>query len=344
MRLTKALAILVLLSGALVLPLAGCGPSVDTGYGSTSGNNNGSGNNLTGPGYTWEQETSGTTTSLRSVCYTNNRWVAVGTGGGVGVTAESTDGKTWALTQFTATATYYLHYVGCGNNTFVALASSAIIYSGDGVGWGQASITTPDASTYPQEIAAVTYGNGVWVAVDDLFFTENGWGFLTSTDGGTWNENIVTGPYAQPTGITYGNGLYVVVGYGGLVLTSPDAITWTNQSLSSGTAIKGITFVNGKFYAVTIDGHVLISTDAVNWTSYTLNYSYPNGIAYGGSVFLTYGALSGGTMEVSADGQNWTNATSYLPTSLYNNAINGVAYGNGTFVAVGDGGSIGITY
>lgn len=334
---------------ALVILLAGCGPStsIDNSYSSGSGgSSSGGGTTLTGPGYTWDVETSGTTTDLRSVCYGANRWVAVGTSAGVGVTAASTDGKSWTLTQQTSVTDYYLHNVGCGNNTFVALASSAIIYSGDGVNWAQASVPSSGGSTpYPQAIAAVTYGNGLWVAVDDLYLTENGWGFLTSTDGASWSETLIGGAYAQPTAITYGNGLFVVVGYGGLLLTSPDGINWTNRSFTTGQAMLGITYANGMFVAVANNGQVLTSPDGINnWTVYSASSGALNAVSYGGGTWLAVGATSGGTAYVSTDGKTWTNASSYLPSGLYSGALNGVAYGNSSFIAVGDSGEIGLSH
>lgn len=335
------------LLGVLLGSLTACGPSISnyttTNTSGSMGMSGSTSNTLTGLGSTWTTQNSGTTTGFRSICFGAGRWLAVGTGGGVGVTAESTDGVTWNLTQQTATQYYDLTAAGCGNSIFVATSSNGILASGDGVSWAQASISTPDPNTYPQQIAAVTYGNGIWVAVDNLFFTNNGWGILTSADGASWTEAIVTGPYAQPTAITYGNGLYVVVGYGGLVLTSPDATTWTNETLSAGYAIMSIVFANGQFVAVTNSGQALISTDAVNWTSYSDSASYPNGIAYGGGAYLILGSLSGGTVAVSSDGKSWTNATSYLPSTLTNSGLTSAAYGNSTFVAVGGSGEIGTT-
>ncbi|HEX6549369.1 MAG TPA: hypothetical protein VF117_01750 [Gammaproteobacteria bacterium] len=350
MRFTKTLSVLAVLTSAALLLLAGCGPSVDTGYSSNTGSNNtgggSTGGTLTGLGYTWEVETSGTTTDLRSVCYGASRWVAVGTSAGVGVTAESTDGKSWTLTQQNSVADYYLHNVGCGNNTFVALASTAIIYSGDGVNWTQASVPSSNGSTpYPQAIAAVTYGNGLWVAVDDLFLTENGWGFLTSTDGASWSETLIGGAYAQPTAIAYGNGLYVVVGYGGLLLTSPDGTNWTNRSFTTGQAMLGITYANGMFVAVANNGQILTSPDGINnWNAYSVSSGALNAVGYGGGIFLAVGASSGGTAYVSTDGVSWTSASSYLPSGLYGAALNGAAYGNTSFVVVGDSGEIGLSH
>lgn len=350
MRITKTLTAIAVLTSATFLLLAGCGPSVDTGYSSSTGSNNNTGGGstggtLTGLGYTWEAGTSGTTSDFRSLAFGNTRWVAVGTGGGIGVIGESTDGKTWTLTSENATTYYDLHNVAFGNGTFVALSSLGILTSGDGIGWAAANVPTSNASTpYPQNLTAAVYGNGLWVAVDDFFLTENGLGIWTSSDNGAnWNILELNTTYAQPTAIAYGNGMYVIVGYGGLMLTSPDGANWTNRTLTTGQAMMGITYASGKFVAVTNDAHSLVSTDGINWTSYPMDISYMNGISYGGGIFLAYGALNGAAAEVSTDGKTWTSATSYLPNSIASSSLHGAAYGNSAFVVAGDSGVVAVS-
>jgi hypothetical protein len=330
-----------------ILLLAGCGSgSIDTNYGSSSNNSDnsssgGSTGGMTGLGYSWTAQNSGTNANFRNICFGAGRWLAVGTSGGTGITAESTDGSNWSLTQQSAAIDYDMNNASCANNTFLAVAEGGILVSSDGTSWAQATINTPNSSNYPQQLTAAAYGGGVWVVVDNLFLTEEGWGILTSTDGATWNETIVTGSYAQPTSIAYGNGTFVIVGYGGLIMTSTNGSTWTAGNLSSGVAIMSIVFANGQFVAVTNSGESLISTDGNNWSSYSDNNQYPNGIAYGGGIYLILGTLSGGSVAVSTDGQNWTNATSYLPGGLSADALTSAAYGNSMFVAVGNNGEIG---
>ena len=353
MRFTKTLTAIAVLTGTALLLLAGCGPSVDTGYSSTSGSSNNTGGGstggtLTGLGYTWEAGTSGTTNDFRSLAFGNSIWVAVGNGAGVGVIGKSTDGKTWALTSENDTSYYDLINVAFGNNTFVALSgTNGILTSSDGVNWARAAVnatTTSGGSPLPQNLTAAVYGNGLWVAVDNMFYTDDGFGIWKSTDNGaSWNVEFLSGGYAQPTAMAYGNGLYVIVGYGGLMLTSPDGTNWTNRTLTTGQAMMGITYANGEFVAITNDAHSLVSTDGINWTSYPMDISYMNGISYGGGIFLAYGALNGAAAEVSTDGKTWTNATSYLPNSIASSSLHGAAYGNSAFVVAGDSGVVAVS-
>lgn len=351
MRITKTLTALAMWSGAALLLLAGCGPSVSTDYGNTSGsssNTGSTGGTLSGLGYTWVAGTSGTTSDFRSVAFGNNVWVAVGTGAGVGLIGKSTDGKAWTLTSENATSYYDLINVAFGNNTFVALSgTNGILTSSDGVNWAPATVnatTTTGGSPLPQNLTAAVYGNGLWIAVDNMFYTDDGFGIWKSTDNGaSWNVEFLSGGYAQPTAMAYGNGTYVIVGYGGLVLTSQDGTNWTNRTFTTGQAMMGITYANNEFVAITNDGHSLVSTDGINWTSYPMDYSYMNGVSYGGGIFLAYGALSGAVAEVSTDGKTWTSATSYLPNSIASSSLHGAAYGNSAFVVAGDSGVVAVS-
>lgn len=340
------LASLTLITLVLVL-LCGCGPSTSVdNYDSSGGSNSGSGGGgtLTGLGYTWETGVSGTTTGFRSICFGNNRWIAVGNGSGSGEIGESLDGKSWSLTQENSATYYSLDNVAYGNGTFVALSQLGILVSTDGLSWSPGSVTSPDSSTYPQGLTASVYGNGLWVAVDNLFFTEEGWGILTSTDGVSWNETILSGSYAQPTAITYGNGTYVIVGYGGLLLTSPDGANWTNRSFTTGQAMTGVTYAGGKFVAVANNGQILTAADATGqWTATSVSVNGFNAIGYGGGLFLAVGSVSGAQVYTSTDGANWTNATSYLPSTIVSSSLNGAAYGNSAFVVAGDSGVVAVS-
>jgi hypothetical protein len=93
---------------------------------------------------------------------------------------------------------------------------------------------------------------------------------------------------------------------------------------------------------------ILRSADGVVWTSHGFNRPFrPNndssslaGVACGGGKFVAVGFEYGpddikGLICLSRDGMNWT-----LTDSFPNVYLNAVAYGNGTFVAVGINGLI----
>jgi len=70
--------------------------------------------------------------------------------------------------------------------------------------------------------------------------------------GVTWTPRIVG---KKLNGVAYGkdlngNGLFVAVGGGGTILTSPDGITWTLQTSGTSNTLYGIAYGNGRFVAV----------------------------------------------------------------------------------------------
>jgi hypothetical protein len=59
--------------------------------------------------------------------------------------------------------------------------------------------------------------------------------------------------------VAYGNGLFVAVGYGGTILTSPDGAGWTARTSGTSNALLGVAYGNGKFVAVGQYGIILTS-------------------------------------------------------------------------------------
>ena len=77
----------------------------------------------------------------------------------------------------------------------------------------------------------------------------------------TW-DNRTSGTTDDLYGVTYGNGIYVVVG-GGNILTSSDGITWIIRS--AGVGLRRVIYRNELF--VTVGGKILTSTDGISWTT-----------------------------------------------------------------------------
>jgi hypothetical protein len=146
----------------------------------------------------------------------------------------------------------------------------------------------------------VAYGTGFFVGV--IFDM-----IVTSPDGITWTQRVgSTGSlwtYGGLNAVSYGNGLFVAVG-GTAVLTSPDGVTWTQRCSGAALALGAITRGNGLFVAAGYKT-ILTSPDGLTWTT----QETPEGIPW----------------EEAGGAKNW---------------LQSVAYGNGTFVAVGDAGIV----
>jgi len=145
---------------------------------------------------------------------------------------------------------------------------------------------------------------------------------------------------ATPTGIAYGNGIWVTVPSSGtgFFQTSTDGITWTQRplfgSLASVTNWSGIIYANGYFLALPnsfVSGAV--STDGVNWSVSTMpvntTWAQP---AYGNGVWVIIS--QGGSVYTSQSPAGPWNAITTLGggSATYSS----VAYGNGVFVSISD--------
>ncbi|MDB6122229.1 MAG: cell wall/surface repeat protein [Pedosphaera sp.] len=176
--------------------------------------------------------------------------------------------------------------------------------------------TVPITTNYNLFDAA--YGNGRYIVGGQSKQTPDVAGIFASDDGFNWitvagngNTNIFT----YPKKIIFANGRFVAVGWAGGFCTSTNGLNWEAGSVQSLTpvlvSLYGLTFGNGKFVAV---GD---TTDY--WTHQGSSYSTSTNIF------------------TSTDGINWTPRRSIVAVSSAK-PISSVTYGNGNFLAVGEGG------
>jgi hypothetical protein len=156
----------------------------------------------------------------------------------------------------------------------------------------------------------------------------DGGAIAISQDAVAWNV-VSSGTANALLGVAYGNGVFVAVGTAGTILTSANGESWTSRTSGTVQDISGIVYQNLLFMAVETSGTILTSGDGQSWIS---NPSWTRqdlrGIAYGDGIFV---AIDGaGTVRTSAGGANWTGSGGG-PGS----PIDGLAFGNGVFVAVG---------
>jgi len=268
-------------------------------------------------------------------------FVVVGALDGVGgvMQISTTCGHFWK--NITTPQALGLLDITYGNGLFVAVGwpdvtDAYIITSPDGITW------TERANPSSLDLLGITYGNGLFVAVGkndtiDAYI-------VTSTDGITWTKRA--NPKAvNLSGITYGNGLFVAVGWPDVtdayIITSPDGITWTERANPKSEYLYGVTYGNGLFVAVgtaidTIDAYIITSPDGITWTERANPHpSTLFDIIYENEIFVAVGNEASGNAAyilTSIDGIEWRKR--FNPLKFHN--LHGVAYGQGTFVAVGD--------
>ncbi|MGO4693874.1 S-layer homology domain-containing protein [Paenibacillus sp. 2TAB26] len=311
----------------------------------------------------WTTRSTNSTQNLNEVDYGNNVYVAAGAGGTI---LYSTDAVTWnAATSNTSNQLFSVKFL---NGSFWAVGASGIILkSSDGQSW------TSIASGISNDLYNISYGNSKYVLGDangKIYYSATGnpstWGggqqlnstyyssinfigFLNnhfyafdsspilasyrSSDALTWTST----PLAwQAFAGAYGNGVYVLYSNANTAFTSTDGVSWTERTTNYGNTMQAITFGNGKFVAAGNSGSIMYSLDGIEWTTVTPNITdtvYNNGLYV--AVGYNNSATIGGTIFTSTDRVNWTSRIT--PTA---NGFSSIAYGNGTYVAVGSGGTI----
>jgi hypothetical protein len=138
--------------------------------------------------------------------------------------------------------------------------------------------------------------------------------------------------------LAFANSLFMAVGASGCVGTSPDGITWTQQTTGGGAGItwRGVAFGAGLWVAVGHAGTLYSSPDGITWTSRTSAFGASNiySLVYGAGQFVAVGEA--GKIATSPDGITWTARTS-LGGAV---TINCVAQGGSYFVLGTDTGVI----
>lgn len=214
----------------------------------------------------------------------------------------------------------------------------------------------------------LAFGNNIFVGMS----SNNSY----STDGINWTN----GSFLGTEYVTFGNGLFVSVGYAtvsgvptSFIYTSVNGINWTSRTPSEAMWFQDISYGNGLYVSVARFGtnRIMTSPDGITWTSRTTSIN-PNftGIAYGNGIWVAVCESSpGGTTFTSYDGLNWDEQSTSFGSSTIHFAdgkfttgsrysIDGltwisvtipfspedITYGNGYFVAVNDSGTNRIAY
>lgn len=214
-------------------------------------------------------------------------------------------------------------------------------YSADGENWAFGGVVNGPGGS---GILAVVHGDGTWVGV--------GWAgtVITSTDGMNWtlqNSGINAGDRALD--VTYGRGSFILSGAGlsgspdeeRLVYRSRDAgVTWSPALNTPATAfLNSIKFIENTYLVVGDLDNIWALAIRPTWTQYNSGEPATSHMAltYGEGIYLSVGKnrdVTGvGEITTSVDGTNWTK----LPVQGFDE-LEGAAFGNGVFVAVGRNG------
>lgn len=222
------------------------------------------------------------------VAYGNGRWFVCGLGISVSTLFTSTDGISFTdATLSTGLPGFGVSYAGIwyGNGQWIIgksgadLSGNCMFRSTDGVSWVQCL-----GDTFDNGICwDIKYNGTRWVAVGQQASGSPGtYTISTSSDGITWTRNTTAtftslGPFTNSLGfrVSYGNGRWFAVGTGTEILTSTDANTWTNASVS-GISIPNYTDIawTGSQWILTgASGNpfVFVSPNGISWTGVAIS-------------------------------------------------------------------------
>jgi hypothetical protein len=258
-------------------------------------------------GETWTKITTGFTnrpsstfnTTINSVAYGDNRWVAVGNDG---IAAWSDDGKTWtSITGFGDDDD--LSSVAYGNGRWVAAGSrSKAFWSDDGKTWTAIENTTLGSAS----INSVAWGNNRWVMV-----TGSGTG-AWSADGKTWTTIGNTtfrsdNSYTSISSVAYGKGRWVIAGGSGTgAYSDNNGITWTSVTFNSqDNAISSVAYGKGRWVAGGARFLAWSDDNGETWTTASVHpfggvYNAATSIAYGNGRWLAVGVTYSTNIGVGA--------------------------------------------
>jgi hypothetical protein len=240
--------------------------------------------------------------SLEAAASGGGIYVAVGEDGFI---MRSTDGTSW--TNVSSGFEDDLSDVAYGNGVFVAVGGNTVLVSSDGLTWNE---YPPPAGFYSYSIA---FGDGMFVALDS---SPNS--VFTSPDGINWNLPVALPATPSPLRhISYCGNLFVVVAYGGYIITSPHAAIWTLETSGTTKTLWQATYkyaVPGLYLAVGESGTVLTSPDGHAWTAPLIGISQTiMTVGYGNNGFVASGGASSGDaghIWTSLNGTGWISQTS----------------------------------
>jgi hypothetical protein len=238
---------------------------------------------------TYATTTNGITWTSRTLNTTKTGWIGITVSGSTFTVFTATGDKLtgtfdalFPATNITATSPLALAY---GNGIFMHPPNGPTTgnSSSDGITW------TPTGAFPLTSYLSIAYGGGYWVAIDgsgnSAYSSNNGTSWTSGGDmtgGGTISSLV-------PVAITYGNGLFVVVGNisdgaSMYVLTSPTGVTWTARSTPVSYNYRGrsISYSSTSYlfmmfnYNVASSSQVpaLTSPDGITWTSSSTTYTY----------------------------------------------------------------------
>jgi hypothetical protein len=198
--------------------------------------------------------------AFHAYAQSNGFCTAVGSSGRI---VSSSDESTWSdISEANNALPTFFRGVTYGSNTFVVVGGSYVGVPGVIVTLKSGNAWTFVDSGTRNNLYAVAYGNGRFVAVGDHDT------ILTSKDGTHWRKRNTETTDILFASVAFGNGTFVAVGDSGTILTSTDGVKWKARPSGTSMYLSKVYYDAGAFVAMGADGLVLLSTtDGIAWVS-----------------------------------------------------------------------------
>lgn len=158
-------------------------------------------------------------------------------------------------------------------------------------------------------------------------------GLATSTDGVHWTESS-SPTRAKLTGVQFEQAQFLLLGEGGFLGYSTEGQNWAVAQVPTDQALRAVAYHAGTWVAVGDHGSLLTSSDLRSWQSQTSPTTDSlRAVIWDGAQYTAVGDQ--GTIVVSVDATRWTEQISGTDVSLTS-----VASANGVVVAVGEAGVV----
>lgn len=201
-------------------------------------------------------------------------------------------------------------------------------------------ISSPDAKSWKSHIGHTVGSLGhdahamVWTG-EQIVVVGVKKNIHTSTDGENW-QTITVDSLLFSVAWSESLNMLVAVGRDGKILTSNDAVTWTDRADVTKDHLHDVVFFNNRFIATGANNLVMQSVDGINWEIQRLNLitksDLRNLVVTDEAVYLAWGFQ----MFRSTDGINWekeSSENSLLLTDSVSSPLGTVAVGKqGTIV------------
>lgn len=278
-----------------------------------------------------------------SVTWNGLSYIGVSNAPDYSATINSTNAVNWSINKLASSSINATDIKYDGVYVITTKNPATPIYvSDDGITY----TTSGGSNVYvqSQSLNSVDSHEGTWVAVGE--------NVVVSRDAYDWTDAYTLSNAGEWTSVRYVNNTgftgWLVVGNWvlngtntALILSSTDAITWTQvnegvTTIISSATLNSVYSANNLILFLGANGKLFTSTSPSAYTEVSTGVAYGlNDAIYAGGLFVVVG--DNGTIITSTTGSTWT-----IRTSNTTDNLNGITYDtvNGKFIVVGDNNTI----